>query len=141
MVCLAMNPRGNDRLAAMNAFARRVFRRMRVDADQPVQVKQFIGSYTSLGKESLPGDQADRILDELGIDPATFRRVPEDDEAEADHIFLLRHTLMNPWLLAGPERGRRSESRGGCLRYNRGWTRPVRGLEFRHRGLSVQFDE
>lgn len=22
-----------------------------------------------------------------------------------DHIFLLRHTLMNPWLLAGPEDG------------------------------------
>ena len=28
--------------------------------------------------------------------------MPEDDEREADHIFILRHTLMNPWLFAGP---------------------------------------
>ncbi len=29
--------------------------------------------------------------------------VPEDDVREADHFFLFRHTLMNPWLLAGPD--------------------------------------
>lgn len=29
--------------------------------------------------------------------------VPEDDVGEADHIFFFRHTLMNPWLLAGPD--------------------------------------
>ena len=102
LACLAMNPSGNRCLAVMNRFGRQVFRRMRVDTEQPLQVKTFIGSYTSLKKKSLPGAQAHRILEELGIDPVSFVRVPEDDEREADHIFILRHTLMNPWLLTGP---------------------------------------
>ena len=102
LACLVMNPVGNRFLAVMNRFGRQVFRRMRVDTEQPVQAKTFIGSYTSLKKTSLPGAEAHRILEGLGIDPACFLLVPEDDEREADHIFILRHTLMNPWLLAGP---------------------------------------
>ena len=39
-------------------------------------------------------------MNELSIDPATFRSLPEDPSQEADHIYLLRHTLMNPWLPA-----------------------------------------
>ena len=33
-----------------------------------------------------------RILDSLGLDPAT------EGDAE-DHLVILRHTLMNPWLI------------------------------------------
>lgn len=105
LVCLALNPAGNRRQAAMNRFGRQLFQRMKVDPEQPVQIKSFIGSYTSLRKESLPGNEAHRILDSLGIDPASFVLVPEDDRREADHIFILRHTLMNPWLLEGPSDG------------------------------------
>lgn len=36
------------------------------------------------------------------MDPGTFQLVPERPARDADHIYLLRHTLMNPWLLAGP---------------------------------------
>ncbi len=100
LICLALNPVGNDALAVMNRFGRQLFARMRVDAGRPVQVKEFIGSYTSLQKDNLPGREADRILEQLEIDPATFVVVPEDDTREANHIFILRHTLMNPWLLA-----------------------------------------
>lgn len=102
LICLALNPEGNRSLAAMNRFGRAVFQRMKVDGDRPVQVKTFIGSYTSLTRDTLPGRQADRILDELGLDAATFQAIPTDRSREADHVFLLRHTLMNPWLLAGP---------------------------------------
>ena len=102
LICLALNPAGNTSLARMNRFTREVFSYMRVDARRPVQLGTFIGSYTSLEKEKLPGAQAHRILDALGLDAATFRQLPEDLERDADHIFLLRHTLMNPWLLAGP---------------------------------------
>lgn len=102
LICLALNPRGNNCQAVMNRFGRRVFAHMRVEPQRPVQMTTFIGSYTSLQKEKLPGDEASRILDELGIAPATFVLVPQDDEREADHIFLLRHTLMNPWTLSGP---------------------------------------
>jgi hypothetical protein len=106
----------------MNRFGRAVFQRMKVDPDQPVQLKSFIGSYTSLTKSNLPGAQADRILDGLGLDPASFVRVPEDEEREADHLFILRHTLMNPWLMAEPKGDGRSyidlywEYLGGVIR-------------------------
>ena len=102
LICLALNPAGNGDLARMNAFSRDVFARMRVDPERPVQAKTFIGSYTSLQKGKLPGGQADRILTELGIDHDTFVTAPTDPGREADHIYLLRHTLMNPWLLDGP---------------------------------------
>jgi glutamate/tyrosine decarboxylase-like PLP-dependent enzyme len=102
LICLALNPEGNASLAVMNRFGRAVFQRMKVEGGQPVQVKTFIGSYTSLSKDRLPGRQADRVLEELGLDPETFCLVPRDRERDADHIFLLRHTLMNPWLLSGP---------------------------------------
>jgi glutamate/tyrosine decarboxylase-like PLP-dependent enzyme len=98
VICLGLNPADNRDLARMNRFARSVFASMKVDAAQPLQVKSFIGSYTSLLKESAPREQSLRILEGLGLDPATFRSLPEDADREADHIFLLRHTLMNPWL-------------------------------------------
>jgi len=103
LVCLALNPAGNRDLGRMNAFSREVFAHMKVDPTQPVQAKTFIGSYTSLEKNNLSGGQADRILHELGIDPRTFVAEPGDVARESDHIFLLRHTLMNPWLLDGPD--------------------------------------
>lgn len=103
LICLALNPEGNTSVAEMNRFTRAVFKRMKVDPDQPVQVKDFIGSYTSMTKAALPGSQADRILGELGLDPCTFVHTPTDPEVEADHLYILRHTLMNPWQLSGPE--------------------------------------
>lgn len=102
LICLALNPVGNDSVAKMNRFARAVFARMKVDPGRPVQAETFIGSYTSLRKETLSGAQAHRILHELSVDPDTFRVIPEDSQRDADHIFILRHTLMNPWLLSHP---------------------------------------
>jgi len=102
LVCLAINPVGNDSLAAMNRFGRRLFSYMRVDPDQPLQVKEFIGSYTSLQYGGLTEEHAIRILGALGVDPSGFVEIPEDPAREADHIFVLRHTLMNPWFMTGP---------------------------------------
>ena len=106
LVCLALNRNGNRSLTQMNRFARRVFARMKVDAARPVQDARFIGSYTSLrregGEQGGEDEQCGRILRELGIDPATFVAVPARPDEEADHIFILRHTLMNPFLMDGP---------------------------------------
>ncbi len=100
LVCLIVNPIGNDALAVMNRFNRRVFESMRVEGNRPLQIKEFIGSHTALGKESLPQVLSDRILSELGIDASTFQRVPTDESRDASSIFVLRHTLMSPWLRA-----------------------------------------
>ena len=97
LLCLAMNPASNRSLAEMNRFGREIFQSMKVDPTQPLQVKRFIASYTSLYEETLPRAEGERILDELGIDPATWAVRPATPDA-ADHVFVIRHTLMNPWL-------------------------------------------
>ena len=85
----------------MNRFARPVFYRMTVDADRAVQDPRFIGSYTSRRREGMEDERCRRILRELDIDLGTFVAVPARPEKEADHIFILRHTLMNPFLMDG----------------------------------------
>ena len=72
LVCLALNPRDNESLAAMNRFGRRIFAGMRVDPTRPLQVTEFIGSYTSLRKDVMSAANGERILADLGVDPATF---------------------------------------------------------------------
>lgn len=88
LVCLAMNPRGNTRLDVANRFARAVFQGMKVDASVPVQTREFFGSYTMLTRRGLGDAEFNRIVQELGI-----------SDVNSDRIFILRHTLMNPWLL------------------------------------------
>ena len=102
LICIALNPVGNDSLAVLNRFSRGVFQKMKVEPDRPVQLFGFIGSYTSLTCDTLPRSEARRILSALGVDPTTWVLVPEDHARESDHLFLLRHTLMNPFLLEGP---------------------------------------
>ncbi|MCP5071044.1 MAG: pyridoxal-dependent decarboxylase [bacterium] len=97
LVCLLFNPTGNTSLARLNEYARSVFSHMKVDPSQPLQVKKFIASYTSLQPDRLPRQESERLLNEVGIDPATFVTSTPTGDA-SDHIFILRHTLMNPWL-------------------------------------------
>jgi glutamate/tyrosine decarboxylase-like PLP-dependent enzyme len=99
LICYAINPTGNANLALMNVFSRRVFKNIRIDPKQPLQAHHFFGSFTSLSKDKLDPVQAKRILEELGIDENTFVSNVDDQTREADHIYLIRHTLMNPWLL------------------------------------------
>lgn len=99
LVCLAINPRGNTSLARMNQFGRQLFASMKVDAHQPLQIKEFICSYTSVYKKNLPPEQAERLLQTLtGIAPETWLNAKDDNADGDDHVFMLRHTLMNPWL-------------------------------------------
>lgn len=97
LICLAINPAGNRSVAGLNRFGRRIFEHLRVDAERPVQTRQFFGSFTLVGAKAL-GSEASRVLAELGLDPATLRDPPRDPEHEAAGLFMLRHTLMNPWL-------------------------------------------
>jgi glutamate/tyrosine decarboxylase-like PLP-dependent enzyme len=103
LICLAVNPVGNTSVAAANDFGRAVFARLKADGAAALAGREFIGSYTSLTHESMPAAEAARILAALNLDPATFVPVATDRRVLADHLFILRHTLMNPWFLAGNE--------------------------------------
>ena len=94
LVCLALNPRGNGRIAAANAFVRGLHDDMRADPRHPLQLKQFFGSMTTLRAEALGEVEMRRICDALGLDSATL-----DGEEGNDRIVILRHTLMNPYLI------------------------------------------
>ncbi|KAF1690760.1 pyridoxal phosphate-dependent decarboxylase family protein [Pseudoxanthomonas koreensis] len=93
LVCLALNPAGNRDLGAANAFVRRLYEELRCDPHRPLQVKQFFSSITTLQRSVVGDAEMQRILDGLGIDPATM------DHDHADRLVILRHTLMNPHLI------------------------------------------
>jgi len=98
-VCLALNPVGNADVASASAFVRALHDELRCDPSQPLQLKQFFGSMTTLRPEALGATEMNRILCTLGLDPATLGCNDADD---GDRLVILRHTLMNPYLV---ERG------------------------------------
>ena len=92
LVCLALNPTGNRSIATANAFVQSLHDAMRCDPRQPVQTREFFGSVTSLRADILGAREATRILDALGLEPFG------DGEGQ-DRLMILRHTLMNPYLI------------------------------------------
>lgn len=94
LVCLALNPRGNTTVAQANAFVRKLYETLNADPTHPVQVKQFFGSVTRLQPRMLgPADTA-RILEALQLDATTL-----GEDEDTDSLLILRHTLMNPYLI------------------------------------------
>lgn len=93
LVCFALNPAGNRSAAVANAFVRRLHDELRIDTSRPLQDKQFFGSVTTLRPEALGEGETRRILDALDLDPATLA------EDGGDRLVILRHTLMNPYLI------------------------------------------
>lgn len=94
LVCLALNPVGNRRVATMNAFVSRLLVELRVDGRTPLQTHEFFGSSTTLRPEALGAADTARVLAELDLDPASLA-----SEGDGDRLLILRHTLMNPFLL------------------------------------------
>ncbi|WP_374603518.1 aspartate aminotransferase family protein [Arenimonas sp.] len=95
LICLALNPAGNTDVATMNRFVRALHRSLSYDPRQPVQSREFFGSMTTLRPEVMGEEETTRALEALGLDPATLDAGGEDD----DRLAILRHTLMNPFLL------------------------------------------
>lgn len=94
LVCLALNPRGNRELAVANAFVRQLHDELRADPGQPLQVKQFFASITTLRRDVVGEHDMHHILDTLGIDPDS-----RDEGDDSGRLVILRHTLMNPYLI------------------------------------------
>jgi len=98
LICLAINPAGNRSLARMNAFGRRLYAQLGVGENVDIHSREFFGSRTLVHRHTLGERAAKRLIEELDLDPASFVDEPDDSGEQADSIFLLRHTLMNPWL-------------------------------------------
>jgi len=91
LVCLALNPRGNRDAGAASTFVRRLHDGLRSDPKQPLQSREYFGSVTSLHLDDLDAAELDRLLPALGLD------LP--DAAADARLVILRHTLMNPYLI------------------------------------------
>lgn len=102
LICIALNPEGNRSVPAMNRFGKRIYEQLRVLPDQPPQMREFYGSRTNVFHDSLGAEARSAILDRLGLDPDSFRS-EGDGESSSEFLFLLRHTLMNPWLFSASE--------------------------------------
>lgn len=91
LVCLAFNPRGNQSIEKMNAFVRALYEDLRIDVHRPLQLREFFGSSTTLHPARLGNDATAALLNRLGVANASW--------GAADRIHVLRHTIMNPFLL------------------------------------------
>ena len=91
LVCLALNPRGNHDLPAASAFVRKLHEGLRCDPKQPLQIREFFGSVTTLRIAALDRAEAARVLGAL--------RLAQPGDGEDDALVILRHTLMNPYLI------------------------------------------
>lgn len=92
LVCLALNPVGNRDVATASAFVRRLHEELRCDPRRPLQLKDFFGSITTLRPDALDTAELQRIAESLGLDPAGFVQ-------RGECLVILRHTLMNPYLI------------------------------------------
>lgn len=95
LVCLALNPVGNRDVARANAFVRGLHRALRADPTRPLQEREFFGSMTTLDAHRLGAGDMHALLAGLDIDPATM----DADGEDSDRVVILRHTLMNPFLV------------------------------------------
>jgi glutamate/tyrosine decarboxylase-like PLP-dependent enzyme len=91
LVCLALNPAGNRDLAVASAFVRQLHRGLKCDQSQPLQVREYFGSVTTLRLDGLHRHDLARIVERLDLDPP----VGDGDAC----LVILRHTLMNPYLV------------------------------------------
>lgn len=90
LVCLAL---GSCDVACANAFVRGLHDKLRCDTSQPLQLKEYFGSITSLRPEALGEVEMQRVLDALGLDADS---IGGDGD---DRLMILRHTLINPYLI------------------------------------------
>jgi len=95
LVCLALNPLGNTEVGAMNDFVRRLYAEMCIDPQQPLQLREFFGSTTTLPMDVLGREGALRLLRQLEL-PVPALQTQQDD---SEPLLILRHTIMNPFLI------------------------------------------
>ncbi len=95
LVCLALNPVGNCDITTMNQFVRRLHDILRCDPGVPLQRREYFGSITTLRPNTMGPEDSQRIYAALGLDLIADDRGNMPEES----LVILRHTLMNPFLI------------------------------------------
>lgn len=98
LICLAINLKSNASVGQMNKLMERLYDKLKVDPSQPLQNRSFIASSTKILRAYLSATAASNLCQNLGLDESTLvLDVQKNDQS--NHLFVLRHTLMNPWLI------------------------------------------
>jgi glutamate/tyrosine decarboxylase-like PLP-dependent enzyme len=92
LVTIVVNPSGNQLLSTLNEFSKRVYSQLSSDSKEPIQFKEFLGSKTYLSLSYLTPEAQEILLKRLHF--------PSKHLKTNQKLFILRHTLMNPWLSA-----------------------------------------
>ena len=95
LVCLAINPWENHSVMGMNQFMGQLQEELRCDVRQPLQFKEFFSSSTTLHPETVGPEETTRLLAALDLDPGSLAA----GDSRTDRLNILRHTLMNPYLI------------------------------------------
>ena len=90
---MAFNPAGNMRLDAANALVDRLYGALSVGAETQGRRCAYYASRTTLSVETLGAEAFAALLARLGLVAQPL------EEAEETGLVVLRHTLMNPFLL------------------------------------------
>ncbi|WP_196137974.1 pyridoxal-dependent decarboxylase [Aliikangiella sp. G2MR2-5] len=95
LVCIALNPKANNQLKATNEFVDSIFKRLAHDTQQSVQIKDYLCSISEMDMRKLSEAEANRQMESLGI------KEPDIIGSQQSSLKVLKHSLMNPWLLTG----------------------------------------
>lgn len=98
LICLAINPKGNVSVARMNKLMEGLYDKLKIDPSQPLQNRSFLASSTKIFRRYLSTAATLTLCQNLELDETSFVLDPQQAE-QANHLFVLRHTLMNPWLI------------------------------------------
>lgn len=99
ILCLAINPANNQNLARMNRFSKRVFEQLHTSKDPYEENEAFFCSSIALLHSDLHNEDAHQLLKKLNISDSSFVEKVENPNLQSNAITVLRHTLLNPWLL------------------------------------------
>lgn len=99
VLCLAINPINNDCLTRMNRFSDRVFKYLTLNQPHSVQSNPISYSSGSLLHSHIGREDVQHILKKLGIKKSSFVVNIEDPSVQTNSIHILKHNLLNPWLL------------------------------------------
>ena len=83
----------------MNRFNEQFYQHIKTDLDLAIQRNEFFGSSTRLYTGKLTEAAYSQLCDRLQLEPGQLLHPSQPvEQATADSLFLIRHTLMNPWL-------------------------------------------